>query len=194
MPQHTLFIAGPRRAPAVSEAVRGLAGARSADDWRVAFACGEASAAAWQPASEWPAEAASSAGVDARGMIARIARLLQLVPAGSSLVVRWAFEGDAPTDEALGLGVHAAVSFSEGLGIKDCRTLVVEWLDDGRAADSAALDVWADVLRARRVAVAADAPEEEAPAQCHAPGRRPRRTVSDAAPAPPSPPRRRPPS
>ena len=43
-------------------------------------------------------------------------------------------------------------------------------LDDGRATDSAALDVWADVLHAQRVAVAADTPEEEAPAQCHAPG------------------------
>ena len=85
-------------------------------------------------------------------MTARVARLLQLVPAGALLVVRW-MRLDAPwswMDELLGYSVYATNQFSSGMGIRESSALLVDWTGVDSDANSPETDVWAEVC-ARRI-------------------------------------------
>jgi hypothetical protein len=88
----------------------------------------------------------------ARSMTARVARLLQLVPAGALLVVRW-MRLDVPwswMDELLGYSVYATNQFSSGMGIRESSALLVDWTGVDSDANSPETDVWAEVC-ARRI-------------------------------------------
>ena len=120
----------------------------------LAFACDQSE---WCQPTSLEAEPAEPWTFDdrdaiARGMTARVARLLQLVPAGALLVVRW-MRLDAPwswMDELLGYSVYATNQFSSGMGIRESSALLVDWTGVDSDANSPETDVWAEVC-ARRI-------------------------------------------